>query len=59
MPAGPLYSALGGALYFDGEGITGPTLLLTGWLVAGLVLMWLGEMRSAGRARVASTAPAS
>ena len=58
MPAGPLYSALRGALYFDGEGIAVPAALLTGWLVAGLVLMWLGEMRSAGRARAASTAPA-
>jgi hypothetical protein len=58
MPAGPLYSALGGALYFNGEGIAGPALLLTGWLAAGLVLMWLGEMRAAGRARAASIAPA-
>ena len=58
MPAGPLFSALRGALYFDGEGIAGPALLLAGWLVAGLLLMWLGEMRAAGRGRAASGAPA-
>jgi hypothetical protein len=58
MLAGPLYNTLRGALYFDGAGMAGPSLVLAVWLVAGLALMWLGEMRSAGRTRVASAAPA-
>lgn len=59
MPAGPLYSALRGALYFDGAGVDGPILVLTGWLAAGLVLMGLGELvfRLRG-ARVRAQAPA-
>jgi hypothetical protein len=58
MPAAPLYSAIRGALYFDGAGVAMAAAVLAAWLVAGVVLMWLGEMRSAGRARVASGAPA-
>ena len=58
MPAAPLYSGIRGALYFDGAGVAVAAAVLAAWLVAGLALMWLGEMRSAGRARVASTAPA-
>jgi hypothetical protein len=46
MPAGQLYSALRGALYFDGAGLTNPLLVLSGWLVGGLVLMLLGELVS-------------
>jgi hypothetical protein len=46
MPAGQLYSALRGALYFDGAGLTNPLLILSGWLVGGLVLMLLGELVS-------------
>jgi hypothetical protein len=49
MPAGPLYSGLRGALYFDGAGLDGPILVLSGWLVAGIVLMALGELVSARR----------
>lgn len=51
MPAGPLYDALRGALYFDGAGVGGPLLVLFGWLAAGLVLMSLGELLSARRPR--------
>ena len=58
MPAGPLYSALRGALYFDGAGIIGPVAVLTGWLVTGLALMWLGQARLAGRDRSVSGATA-
>lgn len=50
MPAGPLYSALRGALYFGGAGIGGPVAVLAGWLVAGLVLMFAGEMIARRRA---------
>jgi hypothetical protein len=58
MPAAPLYSGLRGALYFNGAGLEGPLLVLSGWLVAGLVLMWLGELVSA-RKRSGATAPAA
>jgi hypothetical protein len=59
MPAGQLYSALRGALYFDGAGLAGPLLVLSGWVVGGLVLMWLGELVSTRRrTHVATLAPA-
>lgn len=54
MPAAPLYSAIRGALYFDGAGVATASAVLAAWLLAGLVLMWLGEMRAAGRVRAAS-----
>jgi hypothetical protein len=56
MPAGPLYSAMRGALYFDGAAIGGPVAVLSGWLVAGVVLMLVGEMIVGRRAAVAVTA---
>jgi hypothetical protein len=56
MPAGPLYSALRGALYFDGAGIGGPIALLSGWLVAGVALMFVGEMIARRRAPFAVAA---
>lgn len=55
MPAGPLYSALRGALYFDGAGLAGPLLVLSGWLAGGLVLLWLGELVSTRRHTRAAT----
>lgn len=59
MPAGQLYSALRGALYFDGAGLGGPLLVLSGWIVGGLVLMALAELISTRRrSRVATLAPA-
>lgn len=39
MPAGQLYSALRGALFFGGQGVGTPQLVLVGWLAAGLLLM--------------------
>jgi hypothetical protein len=56
MPAGPLYSALRGALYFDGAAISGPVAVLSGWLVAGVVLMFAGEMIARRRPPVTGTA---
>ena len=44
MPADSLYSALRGALYFGGGGTIGPAGVLAGWLVGGIVLLWLGEL---------------
>jgi hypothetical protein len=49
MPAGQAYSALRGALYFDGAALAGPVAVLAGWLVGGLLLMCLGELVAAGR----------
>ena len=43
MPAGQLFSAFRGALYFDGQGVAAPVLVLTGWLVVGVMLMLLAE----------------
>ena len=43
MPAGELYGAMRGALYFDGAGVGRPVLVLGGWLLGGLVLLPLGE----------------
>ncbi len=53
MPAPQLFSALRGAIYFGGAGVTMPVLVMTGWLVGGLVLLGLGELR-ASRRQVAS-----
>jgi hypothetical protein len=53
MPAAELYSALRGALYFEGAGVGFPLLVLGGWLLGGLVLMLLGEL-VASRRRPAS-----
>jgi hypothetical protein len=58
MPAGQLYSALRGALYFDGAGLQEPLLILTGWLVGGLALMWLGDLVHA-RKPSGTSAPAA
>jgi hypothetical protein len=43
LPAQPLYGALRGVLYFDGAGVAGPALVMTGWLLAGLGLLVAGE----------------
>ena len=57
MPAGQLFSAFRGALYFDGLGVAAPVLVLTGWLVVGVVLMLLAEgVRN--RARTPAAMPA-
>jgi hypothetical protein len=39
MPAGQLNSALKGTLYFSGEGVAFPVLVISAWLVVGLVLI--------------------
>ena len=53
MPAGQLYSALRGALYFDNAGLGMPIAVLCAWLAGGLVLMVLGELVARrSRARV-------
>jgi hypothetical protein len=44
MPAGQLYDAMRGALFFDGAALATPIAVLTGWFVAGLLLMGLGEL---------------
>ena len=44
MPAGQLYSAMRGALYFGGAGVVEPELVLAAWLAGGVVLMALGRL---------------
>src|SRR5256886_3834608 len=46
MPAGTLYSGMRGALYFGGAGTGGPIVVLTAWLALGIVLLWLGGLRT-------------
>jgi hypothetical protein len=59
MPAPQLFSAMRGALYFDGSGVTTPILVISGWLVAGFLLMGLGELRAARRAPAAAPVAAA
>jgi len=44
MPAGQLYSAVRGALYFDNAGISVPFGVLSLWLLGGLILMVAGQL---------------
>jgi hypothetical protein len=54
MPAGQLYSAVRGSLYFDNAGITVPFGVLSLWLLGGLILMVAGQLVSR---RSAAAAP--
>ena len=56
MPAGQLYSAVRGALYFDNAGLGTPIAVLSAWLAGGLVLIVLGELL-AGRTRARLSRP--
>ena len=57
MPAGQLYSAIRGALYFDGAGVAAPVLLLSAWALAGLLVAVLaGLVRPQRAARAAAPA---
>jgi hypothetical protein len=58
MPAGQLYSAMRGALFFDGAALAAPIAVLGGWLVAGLGLMALGELVARNRKPAAIAAGA-
>jgi hypothetical protein len=46
MPAGQLYSAMRGALYFGGAGIADQVLVLSLWVLGGLLLLALGTIVS-------------
>ena len=56
MPAGQLYNAVRGALYFDNAGLGMPIAVLSAWLAGGLVLMALGEL-VARRTRARASRP--
>jgi hypothetical protein len=56
MPAGQLYDAMRGALFFDGAALATPIAVLAGWLGAGLVLMGLGELPAARNRKVVAVA---
>ncbi len=43
MPAGHLYDALRGSLYFGGAAVGDAVLVLVAWLAGGLLLLLLGE----------------
>jgi len=42
--AGQLYSAMRAALFFNGAALQTPIVVLSGWLVVGLVLIGIGEL---------------
>jgi len=44
MPAGQLNSALQGTLYFGGEGVAFPVLVISAWVVVGLLLFILSGL---------------
>ncbi|MEA2643177.1 MAG: hypothetical protein QOG08_203 [Chloroflexota bacterium] len=56
MPAGEMYDALRGALYFDGAALERPIAVLSGWLAGGILLLLLGELVSRRRPVVAAPA---
>ena len=59
MPAPQLFTAMRGALYFNGEGVITPVLVLFGWIAGGVVLMVLGHaITSRRRAPAPAIAPA-
>src|SRR5262245_44297595 len=43
MPAGQLYSAMRGALFFDNAGVSEPVFVLSLWLLGGLILLALSR----------------
>ena len=57
MPAGQLYSAIRGALFFNNAGTSTPVMVLLAWLVAGLVLLAAGDL-AARRSAHATLVPA-
>lgn len=44
MPLGNLVDALGGIFYFDGKGLLRPTLVISAWIVFGVLLVALGAL---------------
>jgi hypothetical protein len=58
MPAGQLDSALRGTLYFGGEGVAMPVVVISAWLLAGFVLFMLGAAVRRRPAPAAELAPA-
>jgi hypothetical protein len=53
LPVGPAYSALRGALYFDGVGVVGPVGLLGAWTGVALVVTAVAATRRSTRQRTA------
>lgn len=54
MPAGQLYGAMRGALYFGNAGLADEVLVLSLWLLAGLLLLAVGTFVSRRSARSAN-----
>lgn len=57
LPVGPAYSALRGALYFDGAGVLGPVVVLAAWTGVGLASLLVANLMSSSR-RTALAVPA-
>lgn len=53
LPVGPTYSALRGALYFDGVGVAGPVALLGAWTAVAIIAMALAATGRRVRRRTA------
>lgn len=53
MTAGQLYTALRGALFFDGAALATPIEVMVGWLVVGLLLIGVGELVGTSRSKAA------
>ena len=57
MPVPEVATALRSVLYFDASAATTPVIVLSGWLVAGLVLMIIGgAVRRSSESRAAKVA---
>lgn len=54
--AGQLYYAMQGVLFFNGAALAAPVEVLSGWLVAGLVLIGIGELAATRSRKVAVAA---
>lgn len=58
LPIEPAYSAIRGALYFGGAGLTQPLIVLMGWIVIGLAGLAASTMAAPARLRATLPHPA-
>jgi len=59
MPAPQLYSALRGALFFDGSSLGGPIVVLVAWLAGGVALMGVAGVGRRALRRQPPAAPSA
>jgi hypothetical protein len=53
LPVAPAYSALRGALYFDGAALTTPLAVLSAWVLVGIIGLGVRSLWPASRTRTA------